>query len=118
MFFNCFPSVQVSTIGGDDVYVKHAAENSVHLASVLGRVALIRDNGDKGAARKKSDILYRLPAKEKLKIEKILKLKNAGYRLNVYEKDYNEERTCDILVMEPPDDGEDDDDDGGAVVRR
>ena len=67
----------------------------IPLATVLSRVMMVRE-----VAPKIGSIIYRLPQQEKLKIETLLKKLKDGYKLNAYEKEDDNIKTSEVLLME------------------
>ena len=70
-------------------------KDKIDLASVITKVTMIRE-----VAPKTGKILYRLPEKEKLKVESKLSKLKEGYTLNAYEKEDETNKTSDVLIME------------------
>ena len=70
----------------------------IPLTTVLSRVVMVRE-----LAPKIGSIIYRLPQREKLKIETLLKKLKDGYKLNAYEKEDDNIKTSEVLLMETDD---------------
>ena len=69
-------------------YERMSQKDKMDLASVITKVTMIRE-----VAPKTGKVLYRLPEKEKLKVESRLSKLKEGYTLNAYEKEYETNKT-------------------------
>ena len=74
-----------------DLYRRESHVSRIFLASVLSRVNLVREAGTP---------LLRLPEVERKRLELLLKSLAEGFTLQAYDKEHNQVRTTDILVME------------------
>ena len=63
-------------------------KDKIDLASAITKVTTIRE-----VALKTEKVLYRLPEKEKIKVESKLSKLKEGYTLNAYEKEYETNKT-------------------------
>ena len=70
----------------------------IPLATVLTRIMMVRE-----VAPEKTNIIHRLPQQEKMKIETLLKKLKDGYKLNAYEKEDDNMKTSEVLLMETDD---------------
>ena len=75
---------------GGGVFRRQEWLDRIQLGSVLSRVALLREVG--GALR--------LPEKEKARLEGLLARLKEGYTLQCYDKEHEQVRTVDVMVME------------------
>ena len=67
----------------------------IDLRSVLTKITMIREKDELSGKT-----LYRLPEKEKIKVEQMLTKLKQGFRLNAYEKEISTEKTSDVLLLE------------------
>eukprot|EP00092_Neocalanus_flemingeri_P072035 GFUD01088588.1.p1 GENE.GFUD01088588.1~~GFUD01088588.1.p1 ORF type:complete len:398 (+),score=109.31 GFUD01088588.1:215-1408(+) len=82
-------------IPSKDSYTRMEERAKIDLRSVIAKVTMIREKESRSGKT-----LYRLPEKEKLKIENILKQLKEGFKLNAYEKENFNEKTSEVLLME------------------
>ena len=76
-------------------YERMSQKDKIYLASVITKVTMIRE-----VTPETGKILYRLPEKEKLKVESRLSKLKEGYTLNAYEKENETNKTSEVLLME------------------
>ena len=72
------------------VYKKENSVVRLHLGSIISKVTMLPES--KG--------LLRLPEREKLRLERMLQKLQDGFKLHAYEKDHDQVRTIDVVLME------------------
>ena len=72
--------------------------DKINLGSVITSIKMMRMKD-----MLSGKIVYRIPEKEKMKVEKILTKLKQGFTLNAYEKEDSSEKTSDVLLMEMED---------------
>ena len=93
--YNKFGQFQLDGSYSNDSYERMKEKAKIDLRSVITKVTMIREK-DLNSGK----TLYRLPEKEKLKVESILKQLKEGFKLNAYEKDNYNDKTSEVLLME------------------
>ena len=78
-----------------DSYERMEEKVKIDLRSVLTKITMIREKDELSGKT-----LYRLPEKEKIKVEQMLTKLKQGFKLNAYEKQISTEKTSDVLLME------------------